>query len=110
LPANDLLHSHIVNGAFTHGSSESRFSSPSAGAWYASEYLDPVDLSAAQLLAENLRAEGSLGIRYPSGRDPSGMNIVLFQPTVVQPVMKGQHYEATWTKLDDPAAWRVLSV
>lgn len=163
LPENELLHSHIVNGAFTHGSSESRFSSPSAGAWYASdalvtsqaevdwhkrlefsykdpaaiadyfpqeitftdwqcsprtrlheitdrtsEYLDPVDVRTAQLLAESLRANGSLGIRYPSVRDPDGMNLVLFQPTVVHPVVKGHHHTGTWVAPDEPAVWQQL--
>lgn len=160
LPDNQLLHSHIVNGAFTHGSSESRFSSPAVGAWYASDalataqvevdwhkrlefgfkdpeqiaayfpqsitftdwqcsprtllhaitdrtspYLDPVDIRESQLLAENLRADGSLGIRYPSVRDPHGMNVALFQPTVVHPVAKGAHLTATWASPIDTAAW-----
>lgn len=37
LPVNDRLHSHIVNGAFTHPSETSRFSLRNRGAWYASE-------------------------------------------------------------------------
>ncbi len=37
LPVNDRLHSHIVNGAFTHPSEKSRFSLRNRGAWYASE-------------------------------------------------------------------------
>lgn len=37
LPVNDRLHSHIVNGAFTHPSKKSRFSLRNRGAWYASE-------------------------------------------------------------------------
>lgn len=37
LPDNALLHSHIVNGAFAHGSPHARFSSPSCGVWYSSD-------------------------------------------------------------------------
>ena len=37
LPDNELLHSHIVNGAFAHGSPHARFSSPSCGVWYSSD-------------------------------------------------------------------------
>lgn len=40
LPVNDRLHSHIVNGAFTHPSETSRFSVRNRGAWYASDDLD----------------------------------------------------------------------
>lgn len=37
LPVNHRLHSHIVNGAFTHPSEMSRFSLRNRGAWYASD-------------------------------------------------------------------------
>lgn len=37
LPNNELLHSHIVNGAFAHGSPHARFSSPTCGVWYSSD-------------------------------------------------------------------------
>ena len=37
LPINDRLHSHIVNGAFTHPNDTSRFSVRNRGAWYASD-------------------------------------------------------------------------
>lgn len=37
LPDNELLHSHIVNGAFAHGSPHARFSSPTCGVWYSSD-------------------------------------------------------------------------
>lgn len=37
LPDNELLHSHVVNGAFAHGSLHARFSSPACGVWYSSD-------------------------------------------------------------------------
>ncbi len=67
LPENELLHSHIVNGSFIHGSTHSRFGIPTCGTWYSAltmrtahaevgfhkrlEYsdLDPVGLAAMGL-------------------------------------------------------------
>ena len=160
LPDNDLLHAHIVNGAFVHGSADSRFSSPAIGAWYSSDslttarlevawhkarefeykdpqriaayfpqvigytdclasprttvhvierrespYLDPVDYRTAQGLADELRAAGSLGIRYPSVRDRRGQNLALFQPTVVHPVVMGSRSLATWASPGGRPGW-----
>jgi len=67
LPDNELPHAHIVNGASEHGSA----------AQQESPYLDPVDYRTAEALAEDLRAPGSLGIRYPSVRERGGRNLVL---------------------------------
>lgn len=39
LPENTLLHSHIVNGAFTHGDAHGRFSSAYCGTWYSSDTI-----------------------------------------------------------------------
>lgn len=47
LPDNDLLHAHIVNGAFIHGSAHSRFSSLAVGAWYSSDDLTTARLEVA---------------------------------------------------------------
>ena len=160
LPDNELLHAHIVNGAFVHGSAASRFSSPAVGAWYSSDalttgrlevawhkarefeykdpqsiaryfpqtitytdwlasprttvhvikqqespYLDPVDYRAAQALADDLRAAGSLGIRYPSVRDRVGRNLVLFQPTVVHPVSMGARSFSVWASAGGRPRW-----
>lgn len=50
LPVNQRLHSHIVNGAFTHPSERSRFSLRHRGAWYASD-----DLTGARAEVEHHR-------------------------------------------------------
>lgn len=39
LPSNDRLHSHVVNGVFTHPQFTSRFSLRNRGAWYACDGL-----------------------------------------------------------------------
>lgn len=71
-----------------------------------SAYLAPDDYRSAQMLAENLRQEGSLGIRYPSVRDPLGMNLALFHPTVVHPVALNSRLIAVWESADSPSTWR----
>jgi hypothetical protein len=63
LPINDRLNSHIVNGAFTHSSVTSRFSSRNRGAWYASDDLNgaraEVEYHRAQIFGEMDPAETS---------------------------------------------------
>ena len=43
-------------------------------------WVDPVDYSACQALAEAARAAGGQAIRSPSARDPQGINLALFDP------------------------------
>jgi hypothetical protein len=56
-------------------------------------------------LADELRAAGSLGIRYPSVRDRRGQNLALFQPTVVHPVVMGPRSLATWASPGGRPRW-----
>ena len=43
-------------------------------------WVDTVDYSACQALAEAARAAGGQAIRSPSARDPQGINLALFDP------------------------------
>jgi RES domain-containing protein len=49
-----------------------------------------------QAVANELLARGSRGLIYPSVRNPGGICIVAFQPTVVQDVAPGAHWKLTW--------------
>ena len=64
--------------------------------------LDPIDYTAAQLLAATLRAQGSDGITYPSVRDPGGQCAGLFYPDRASNVVQGRHLDYHWdgTKVD----------
>ena len=43
-------------------------------------WVDPLDYTACQELAEAARAAGGQAIRSPSARDPQGINLALFDP------------------------------
>jgi hypothetical protein len=51
---------------------------------------------ASQRLAAELLEAGSMGIIYPSVRDPKGTNLACFRPALVGNVRKGQAYRLTW--------------
>lgn len=55
-----------------------------------------------QILASQLRAEGSLGIVYPSVRHQGGICLVAFHPHSVQNVRFGARWKLTWEGGPDP--------
>ena len=59
-------------------------------------YLDPDDYTAAQVLAEQLRSDGSNGIVYPSVRHPTGECIAAFWPDVVGMPTQERHISMKW--------------
>jgi hypothetical protein len=59
-------------------------------------YLDPQSYVASQQLAERLLAAGSLGVVYPSVREPSGSCVACFRPALVMNVGKGATYRFRW--------------
>ena len=54
------------------------------------------DYSEAQALAEELRAQASDGLVYPSRRDPRGECVSLFYPDQVSKVAQGRHLDYHW--------------
>jgi RES domain-containing protein len=58
--------------------------------------LAPDSYVASQALAARLLEAGSMGIIYPSVRDPNGTNLACFRPALVGNVRKGQAYRLTW--------------
>lgn len=66
------------------------------------KWLDPESYVASQGLAEELLADGSLGIVYPSVRRPEGTCIAIFRPSLVANVRLGKTYRFTWA--GSPAA------
>jgi RES domain-containing protein len=59
--------------------------------------LDPGSYVASQKLAAELLELGSMGIIYPSARQPGGTNLACFRPALVGNVRKGAAYRLTWS-------------
>jgi RES domain-containing protein len=60
--------------------------------------LDPKSYVAAQDLAQQLLAEGAMGIVYPSVRRPKGTCLACFRPALVMNVRKGKTYRFNWNR------------
>jgi RES domain-containing protein len=72
-----------------------------ADAWR--DCLDPSSYIASQALAAELLECGSMGIIYPSVRDPGGTCLACFRPALVGNVRKAQTYRLTWAGSPQPA-------
>lgn len=73
-----------------------------------SPILSPVSYRESQKLAEELFGSGSLGVIYPSVRDPHGTCIACFRPALVTNVRKGITYRFGWHGKDVPVAIEAL--
>jgi RES domain-containing protein len=60
--------------------------------------LDPSSYIASQDLAQQLLADGALGIVYPSVRRAKGTCLACFRPALVMNVRKDQTYRFSWNK------------
>jgi hypothetical protein len=77
--------------------------------------LDPVDYTAAQGLARQMRAAGADAVLYPSRRAPDAECLGLFYPDLAANVVQGRHLDYHWngTRVDlyrEPAAGRVYRI
>ncbi len=64
--------------------------------------LDPVSYVASQQLAEELLADGALGVVYPSVRHDGGTCVACFRPALVMNVRKARTYRFTWNGTPTP--------
>jgi len=65
--------------------------------------LDPGSYLASQALAGELLDAGSMGVIFPSVRDPGGTCLACFRPALVGNVRKAQTYRLTWAGSPHPA-------
>lgn len=65
--------------------------------------LDPASYVASQALANDLLDAGSLGVIFPSVRQPGGTCLACFRPALVGNVRKAHTYRLTWTGSPQPA-------
>lgn len=64
--------------------------------------LAPDSYMASQALAERLLAADSLGVVYPSARDPDGTCLACFRPALVGNVRRDATWRFTWNGSSDP--------
>lgn len=64
--------------------------------------LDPASYIESQKLSTELLDAGSMGVIYPSVRDPNGTCLACFRPALVGNVRKGQAYRLTWSGSPTP--------
>lgn len=57
---------------------------------------EPMQYASAQILAKQLRDEGSNGIVYDSVRHTGGECVAVFRPRLLTPVKQGPHYCYVW--------------
>ena len=57
---------------------------------------EPMQYASAQILAKQLRDEGSNGIVYDSVRHTGGECVAVFRPRLLAPVKQGPHYCYVW--------------
>jgi len=71
------------------------------------ELYDLDGYEASQLLGERLRRSGSIGILYGSVRRARGENVVVFRPSLVPPVLQGDHFDYRWIGRPQPEAVKI---
>jgi RES domain-containing protein len=74
------------------------------------ELYDPESYAASQPFGEALRRAGANGIVYASVRRPSGTNLVVYRPSLLPPVIEGDHFDYRWTGGPTPAVLKLTGV
>jgi RES domain-containing protein len=75
-----------------------------------SDLYDPESYAASQPFGEALRRAGANGIVYASVRRPSGTNLVVYRPSLLPPVIEGDHFDYRWTGGPTPAVLKLTGV
>jgi RES domain-containing protein len=74
------------------------------------ELYDPESYAASQPFGEARRRAGANGIAYASVRRPSGTNLVVYRPSLLPPVIEGDHFDYRWTGGPRPAVLKLTGV
>ena len=74
------------------------------------ELYDPESYARSQPFGEALRRAGTNGIVYTSVRRPSGTNLVVYRPSLLPPVLQGDHFDYRWTGSATPAVVKLTGV
>jgi RES domain-containing protein len=74
------------------------------------ELYDPESYAASQPFGEALRQARANGIVYASVRRPGGTNLVVYRPSLLPPVLQGDHFDYRWTGSPMPAVVKLTGV
>ena len=74
------------------------------------DLYDPESYAASQPFGEALRNAGANGTVYISVRRPSGTNLVIYRPSLLPPVLQGDHFDYRWTGSPAPTVVRLTGV
>jgi hypothetical protein len=74
------------------------------------ELYDPESYAASQPFGEALRRAEANGIVYGSVRRPTGTNLVVYRPSLLPPVLQGDHFDYRWTGSPAPAVVKLTGV
>jgi len=74
------------------------------------ELYDPESYAASQPFGEVLRRSRANGIVYGSVRRPAGTNLVVYRPSLLPPVLQGDHFDYRWTGRLSPLVVKLTSV
>lgn len=74
------------------------------------DLYDPDGYAASQPFGEVLRRAGASGIVYGSVRRPGGTNLVVYRPSLLPPLLQGDHFDYRWTGSPVPAVARLTNV
>jgi len=74
------------------------------------DLYDPESYAASQPFGEALRHAGANGIVYMSVRRPSGTNLVVYRPSLLPPIIQGNHFDYRWTGGLTPAVLKLTGV
>ncbi len=74
------------------------------------ECYDPDSYAASQPFGEALRHAGASGIVYESVRRSGGTNLVVYRPSLLPPVLQGDHFDYRWTGNPAPTIARLTNL
>lgn len=74
------------------------------------ELYDPVSYAASQPFGEALRGRGANGAVYRSVRRTGGTNFVVYRPSLLPPVVQGDHFDYRWTGSPTPTVVKLTGV
>ncbi len=73
------------------------------------DLYDPDNYAASQIFGETLRRSGSNGILFNSVRRAGGENAVVFRPSLLPPVLQGDHFDYRWSGRPEPTVVRITN-
>ena len=74
------------------------------------ELYDSESYASSQPFGEALRRAATNGIVYTSVRRPAGTNLVVYRPSLLPPILQGDHFDYRWTGSPAPAVVRLTSI